>query len=629
MAPALSEDLSRDRSEEQKTPGVSSRRLLHSAREFLVSLIEIARWQLLTTVGLITLASLSEGLGVALLFPVLEIAGLNTTNQKHLGHYTAEIQRLLISSGLPQSLWLATLLMIFLLLMALRSLFGRAQTVRTFRTVLKYEMALSLRLYEDIINAEWLFLARRRSSDFTHALTSELARVASATYLFISFLASLTLSLVYVALALKLSAATTLMVLAAGAVLMLFSRRWMRAVHESGEALSRTVSAVYSAATEHLQSLKAIKAYDAQAANLEMFTALEKTALDQSLHSTRNQAAAAFWFEAGSLVVLGAVIFVSLRGLRVGAANILLLLAIFTRLMPRLASGSGQLQAFLADLPAFEAIGRISQECRENAEVSATSDPAASDPAPVLAHELRLEDVSFRYEQQLPWVLDRMSLTIAAGKITAIAGASGAGKSTIADVINGLLLPESGRVLVDGVAITQQAGRAWRRQVGYVAQDTMLFHDTVRANMLWARPGATEDDLREALTLAAAEFVFDLPRGLDTMAGDRGVLLSNGQRQRIALARALLRKPSLLILDEATNSLDMENEKRILDAIEQLKKRITIVLIAHRASAVRRAETIYVVENGRVVECGNWESLSSRPSTLAGSLFALPGVPVA
>jgi ATP-binding cassette subfamily C protein len=360
-----------------------------------------------------------------------------------------------------------------------------------------------------------------------------------------------------------------------------------------------------------------------------MFTALEKTALDQSLHSTRNQAAAAFWFEAGSLLVLGAVIFVSLRGLRVGAANILLLLAVFTRLMPRLASGSGQLQAFLSDLPAFEAIGRISQECRENAEVFTSSDPAVSGPAPVLAHELRLEDVSFRYEPQLPWVLDRMSLTIAAGKITAIAGASGAGKSTIADVVNGLLLPNSGHVLVDGVPITRQAGRAWRRQVGYVAQDTMLFHDTVRANMLWARPGASEDELREALTLAAAEFVFDLPRGLDTMAGDRGVLLSNGQRQRIALARALLRKPSLLILDEATNSLDMENEKRILDAIEQLKKRITIVLIAHRASAVRRAETIYVVENGRVVECGNWESLSNRPSTLAGSLFSMPGVPVA
>ena len=616
MPPGLSED---PLEEAKKTPSVSGGRLFKSVWEYLVSLIEIARWQLLTTVLLITLTSLSEGLGVAMLFPVLEVARFNMTNQGHLGHYSAEVQRLLTASGLPQSLWLAALLMIFLLLMALRSLFSRAQAVRTLRTILKYEMALSLRLYNDIINAEWLFLARRRSSDFTHALTSELSRVASATFLFVGFLSSLALALVYVALALKLSAATTLMVLVSGAVLVLISRRWMRAVHKSGEALSQSMSAVYSAATEHLQSLKVIKAYDAQAANLEMFTSLEQTALDQSLSSTRNQATAAFWFEAGSLVVLGAVIFVSLGALRVGPASILLLLAIFTRLMPRLASGSGQLQAFLSDLPAFETIERIGQECRDHAEISGGPDATR---ALVLAHELCLEDVSFRYTAQLPWVLDRLSLTIAAGKITAIAGASGAGKSTVADLVTGLLAPNNGRILVDGIPLTRQAGRAWRRQIGYVAQDTMLFHDTVRANLLWAQPDSTEDDLKEALTLAAAEFVFDLPRGLDTMAGDRGVLLSNGQRQRIALARALLRKPSLLILDEATNSLDMENEKRVLDAIEQIKKRITIVLIAHRASAIRRAEVIYVVEHGRVVECGNWESLSGKSSALAGSLFS-------
>jgi ATP-binding cassette subfamily C protein len=129
--------------------------------------------------------------------------------------------------------------------------------------------------------------------------------------------------------------------------------------------------------------------------------------------------------------------------------------------------------------------------------------------------------------------------------------------------------------------------------------------------------------MKESLTLAAAEFVFDLPQGLDTTVGDRGMLLSHGQRQRIALARALLRKPGLLILDEATSSLDFENERRILEAIERLQGRTTVLLIAHRVSAIQRAQMIFVIENGRVAESGDWQSLSSRPSDRVASLFRL------
>ncbi len=606
----------------QSLPGERHGSLTKSLLRYLASLIEISRWRLLAAVVMMAMTSLTEGLGVVLLFPILQVAGFNLANQGHVGHYTAEVQQFLRLSGLRPSLWLATLLMLFMLLMALRSLFSRTQSVLTSSTVLKYEMTLSRRLYEAVINADWLFLVRRRSSDFTHALTAELARVSTCTLLLIGTLSNATLALVYIAVALKLSAGTTLMVLGAGAALLLVSGGWMRTAHESGTALSDSVSEVYSAAIEHLQNLKAMKTYDAQNADLKMFTSLEASALEQSLRNTRTQAAAAFWFEAGSLVVLGAVIFVSLQVLRVGPASILLLLAVFTRLMPRLAAGNSQLQAFLTDLPAFENVSRIVEECRAHAEAN---DEYA--PGPAFARELRLERVSFRYESEHPLVLDQVSLTVAAGSITAIAGSSGAGKSTLADLINGLLLPESGRILVDDMELTPQLARAWRRQVGYVAQDTVLFHDTVRANLLWAFPGASEEGLREALKLAAAEFVFDLPAGLETLVGDRGALLSHGQRQRIALARALLRKPALLVLDEATNSLDPGNEKRILDAIVQLKGRTTVLMIAHRASALERAEAIYVVEDGGVIEAGNWNSFSSQPASRAGFLSRLQDAP--
>ena len=580
--------------------------------------MEIVRWQLLAAVMLMTFTSLTEGVGVALLFPILQVAGFNLANQGHVGHYTGEVRDLLVRSGLPPTLWLATLLMIFMLLMALRSLFSRIQSVLTFRTVLTYELALSRRLYQAIVQADWLFLVRRRSSDFTHALTAELTRVANCTSLLISTLANASLALVYVAIALKLSAGMTSLVLAAGAVLLLLSRRWMRAVHESGAAVSESVSEVYSAASEHLQNLKAMKFYDAQTSDLEMFSSLQSSALQQSLDNTRGQAAAAFWFEAGSLLLLAGIIFASLQILNVAPASMLLLLAVFTRLFPRLAAGQSQLQAFLSELPAYENLMTIYDECVANAEVR-----GAVGPSPALAYEVRLEQVGFRYDAERPMVLENLSLTIPAGKVTAIVGASGAGKSTVADLVNGLLSPATGRVLVDNVELTPQTARAWRRHVGYVAQETVLFHDTVRANMLWANPDASEQEMRQSLSLAAAEFVFDLPHGLDTTVGDRGILLSHGQRQRIALARALLRKPGLLILDEATSSLDLENEKRILDAIERLKGRATVLLIAHRISAIQRAEMIYLIENGRVAESGDWEGLVSHPSQRIGSLFRL------
>src|SRR6201996_6377381 len=355
---------------------LSTAQLAASKRPFLQyisSLIQIARWQLVAAVIIMTITSLTEGLGVALLFSLLQVAGFNLANQGHVGHYTGEVRALLVQSGLSPSLWLATLLLIFMLLMALRALFNRVQSVITFRTVLTYELALSRRLYQAIINADWLFLVRRRSSDFTHALTAELTRVATCTYLLIGAMSNAILAVVYIALALKLSAGMTSLVLATGAVLLLISRRWMLAVHLGGAAVSESVSEVYAAATEHLQNLKALKFYDAQTSDLDMFSSLQSSALEHGLDNTRSQAAGAFWFEAGSLLLLGGIIFASLQILNVAPASILLLLAVFTRLFPRLAAGQGQLQAFLSELPAFENVMNLYGDCVANTELSRAS----------------------------------------------------------------------------------------------------------------------------------------------------------------------------------------------------------------------------------------------------------------
>jgi ATP-binding cassette, subfamily C, bacterial len=163
---------------------------------------------------------------------------------------------------------------------------------------------------------------------------------------------------------------------------------------------------------------------------------------------------------------------------------------------------------------------------------------------------------------------------------------------------------------VDGVPLDPGSMSRWREQIGYVPQETFLFHDTIRANLLWARPTATEGELREALRLASADaFVRRLPNGMETVIGDRGILLAGGERQRLALARALLRSPDLLILDEATSSLDSENERQIQHAIERLHGRTTMLVITHRLATIREADLIHVMENGRLVESGSWWDL--------------------
>jgi ATP-binding cassette subfamily C protein len=177
----------------------------------------------------------------------------------------------------------------------------------------------------------------------------------------------------------------------------------------------------------------------------------------------------------------------------------------------------------------------------------------------------------------------------------------------------GLIVPNQGWVLVDGMELNPERMKGWREQIGYVPQDTFLFHDTLKNNLMWAKPDAGEEEINQALRFAAAEeFVSGLSKGLDTILGDRGVLVSGGERQRLALARALLRKPSLLILDEATSSLDSENEKRIQNAIEKFHGKMTILVISHRLSTIREADVIHVVEGGHLVESGTWDTLIAK-----------------
>jgi subfamily B ATP-binding cassette protein HlyB/CyaB len=225
---------------------------------------------------------------------------------------------------------------------------------------------------------------------------------------------------------------------------------------------------------------------------------------------------------------------------------------------------------------------------------------------PHVAGQIVFEEVTFRYRPDGPEVLRKVSFAIEPGQVIGIVGRSGSGKSTIAKLIQRLYVPERGRVLVDGVDLAQVDPSWLRRQVGVVLQENVLFNRSVRDNIALTNPSISMDRVIEAATLAGAQgFILELPEGYDTMVGEQGCSLSGGQRQRIAMARALVANPRILIFDEATSALDYESEAVIQQHMAQMCKGRTVIIIAHRLSAVRPAHRIYVIDKGEIVEAGS------------------------
>jgi subfamily B ATP-binding cassette protein MsbA len=247
---------------------------------------------------------------------------------------------------------------------------------------------------------------------------------------------------------------------------------------------------------------------------------------------------------------------------------------------------------------------RISEvECKEIEKEGTVS-------IPPIREMIEFRNVSFHYPGIRHEVLKDINLTIRRGEIIAIVGKSGVGKTTLVDLLPRFHDPSEGAIFLDGIGISTASLRSLREQIGVVSQDVILFNDTVRNNIVFGRPGAAEDEIISAAKAAYAhDFIKELPQGYETVIGEKGVRLSGGQRQRISIARALLKNPPILILDEATSSLDTESEIMVQRALEKLMENRTTIVIAHRLSTIRRATRILVLDKGRVVESGTHEEL--------------------
>jgi ATP-binding cassette subfamily C protein len=474
------------------------------------------------------------------------------------------------------------------------------------------------RFHRAAMDADWLTLTRLRSSDLAQTEIDELPRAGTCTAHLLNLAQGSVVAAIQVALAVALAPGFTLGVLAAGLLAAYALRSWQRRQLQLQRQLPAQRSSLASAVHEHLAGLRLAKSHGRTEAHLgQLQHALDGLA-QLTVRAQDRAANLRFWLESTTLLTLGTFATLALFWKPLGLGPLLLLGFLFSRLLGHAAQLHGSWQQLAVNLLSYEAAEALRNRLRAAAEpVDHGTDRLA------LTRELRFDRVAFRYSPAHRWALEDISLTLPARRITAICGRSGAGKSTLADLALGLLQPEQGRVVLDGTPLAGPRLPAWRRSIGYVPQDNYLFHDTIRANLRWANPDATDSEITAALRAAAAhDFVARLPQGLDTLVGDRGQRLSGGERQRLALSRALLRRPALLILDEATSSLDPANERSIQEALERLRGETTILLIAHRLSTVRAADHIVVLEAGRIAETGTWAELAARTTGPFRALLA-------
>ncbi|MGI8704732.1 MAG: ABC transporter ATP-binding protein [Sphingomicrobium sp.] len=558
--------------------------------------------------ALVLASSALEAATIAMLIPLLGLAGV-PLGAGATDYISRTIFGALEALAIPPTL--AAVLGVFVAMVAIRGAVMLWRDQSQVYSVTRFVAVTRRRLYLAIALSRWEFFAQQRASDLSHALNVEVGRVGVAANTLLRVTTDALVSVAYVVIALWIAPWFTVTALTAGAVLLFLLRRYSTRSLADGHENMVKAGDLAALTAEHLAGMKVAKGYGAEERHVDAFSAADERLLRTYLRMARGFREAEFWRQLVSAVILSLVLATAIAWLRLPPGDIVLLFFLFARFVPRMASLQGQLQLLAGDLNAFTRVAGMTTRFQKQAEPMVGSQPLA------FTRAITLRNATYTYpEGDRPAVVD-VTLTVPAGCTTALIGPSGAGKSTVVELLMGLLTPRSGSVEVDGVPLDSTYLASWRGQIGYVPQDTFLFHDTVRQNLLWAQPSAKEGELWEALRMASAEdFVRCLPAGLDTVVSDRGIRLSGGERQRLALARALLRRPTLLILDEATSALDTENEQRIFAAVARLHGAMTILIVSHRLSTVRGADLIHVLEDGRVAESGSWSALIANPGKL-------------
>jgi ABC-type multidrug transport system fused ATPase/permease subunit len=563
--------------------------LLRAARALSRAFADYAGWRGIGAGGLVAVSAVLDGFGLLLLVPIINVvvAASGGGNGGMVGRMLAgwgavtPIQQLLV------------LVAAFVAVSMSRSFIHYWRDMALARLQTGFIEAERSRAMRILARAPWSRVVGLRHARVTNLITNEIQRLSSASFFMIQGVVQATMLAIQTAIAFSLApslAAVAAALLAVGAGVFVLTQSASR---DLGARMVRASQALMGSASSFLSGLKTATAQNAQASFVAEFESIQEQIRLNQLGFQMRQARGRLVFTLVSSVLGAAVVLVGFGWLAVPPAILITLVLVFGRMSgPALQLyQSGQQLAFA--LPSFESVRALQADLSRGA-VQGQVTPVPPPPGPI-----ELEGVS--YEHPGGRGIRRASLTIEPGSFVGIAGPSGAGKTTLVDLIVGLLEPQAGEVRVGGAVLDPALRAGWANGIGYVSQEGFLFHDTVRFNLGWANGEIRDEEIAAALEHAgAAELIARMEHGLDTIVGERGTLLSGGERQRISLARALLRKPRLLVLDEAANAIDAPSEAALLDRLVALDPRPTIVMISHREESLRWCDRVIRVEAGEV-----------------------------
>lgn len=567
-------------------------------RDYFIELLRHAPWRLMHALALMLAVALLEGVGLSLLVPVLAVFGIG---QATLPGWLAALTPWLTAGGEAA---LPLVLAAFVLLVSLQAWLQERCELALLVFRLDFVASLQQRLHAAMARASWASLATGHGSDYVHVLQGDIQRVATGTHFFLQALTVAFVGTAYVVVAAHLSAMLMICVLMALLAMTGIMRRDNRRVAASGRQLHELSRRGQHQLQELLGTLRLIKAHGGADQELALLQDRWRQQHELQITHQRQRGRTRTWYRLAAASLLVVLVYAAISFRLLGGAELLVLVAVVARLVPMLSQLQGGYQHVLHLLPAYQAWRQMLRYCQAHAESLADSAQAMRLTQGVAWREVRYAYAPTGFALVVP------ELWLPARQTTAIVGASGAGKSTLVDLLLGLLVPAEGGIHLDGRRLEGEVLAAWRQSIAYVPQEVQLFDASVRTNLSWGGTAAEDDAVWSVLDdVGLASRIRALPEGLDARIGERGRQLSGGERQRLALARALLRQPTCLVLDEATNALDAESERRAAEVLQRLVGRVTVIIIAHQPQTLRHADHVVVLEKGRVIATGSWADM--------------------
>ena len=537
------------------------------------------------------LSGLTEGLSIALLIPLLHFMDTSSL--------TAEVPvRPRALSGLlgeTVTFGLGGLLVFFVALVALRAWLQRATAVATSALVHDFALALRRKLFSAAARADWRTLAGARNADLQHALTGEIERMQNAAMSAMTVLRAGLVVAVYLVISLLVSIPLTVIAAGFGVLIVAALRPVRKRARRYGDQFTDGRRDQVRVVTDFLGGAKVNKAFLAEGLYEARLLASLKDLRDAMIGYVRMQGSASALVQIGTAASVSLFLYIGLAVLGASIATMLTMIVLYFRFGGRATVIQNGLQEIGASASTLSATTGLI------ARFEAAAEPEEEGDAPSLGGGIAFDGVSYTHPGAAAPALSDVRFEVEAGALTTFIGPTGSGKTTAVDIALGLLVPEAGRVLIGGAPLSPARRRAWRRQVALLPQDPALAHTTVAENVRLGRADATDAQVQDALRLAGAwDFVSALPGGTAHVVGERGQLLSGGQQQKIALARALVGTPQLLILDEPTSALDPASEEEIVETILALKGTLTILAVSHRPALVEVADKVVRFAVGRV-----------------------------